>query len=306
MIKTAEDLLLEELTCFHTKLRLKDTTLGIGVSINRLPRTGEIRLITPTLDLLSMRAFTKQKVRHSLSNEKFTHWLPLYFGEKDVIETKRKVFEPATKEWENKTVTIDCKERMIHLLKKSISFICTGSTRKTFKSSMIMEVMPKLIITHVADLIQEYRHISILAIRRLVNFIRLFRLLIEIYPEVEKEIDDKIEAFIKSPEKRHKDHTSSLGDLLAMVTISNKFKIEDILTHYLEEQMDRQAFWILKEIPELDHTNIKYKDKEVVIEEARSEVCFKTGIAGFHITLFFYYLNKLVTEAQGKDMHKFC
>ena len=65
------------------------------------------------------------------------------------------------------------------MLKKSISFICTGSTRKPFKGSMIMEVLPKLIITHVADLIEDFKHVSILAIRRLVNFIRLFRLLID-------------------------------------------------------------------------------------------------------------------------------
>jgi hypothetical protein len=59
MVKTPEQLLSEELVCFHTKMKLRDTTLGIGISINRLPRTGEIRMITPTLDLLSMRAFTK-------------------------------------------------------------------------------------------------------------------------------------------------------------------------------------------------------------------------------------------------------
>jgi hypothetical protein len=89
MVTTPKELLLNELVCFHTKMKLKETTLGIGVSISRLPRTGEIRLITPTLDLLSMRAFVKQKVRFSLSNEKFTHWLPLYFGENDVMELKR-------------------------------------------------------------------------------------------------------------------------------------------------------------------------------------------------------------------------
>ena len=72
--------------------------------------------------------------------------------------------------------------------------------------------------------------------------------------------------------------------------------------------MDRQAFWILKEIPELDHTDEKYKDKEIVVEEERSEVCFKTGIAGFHITLFFFYLNKIVMEGDGsaKDLTKLC
>jgi hypothetical protein len=96
MIKTPDELLYDELTCFHTKLKIKDTTLGIGVSISRLPRTGEIRLITPTLDLLSMRAFVKQKVRYSLSNERFTHWLPLFFGEKDILEVKRNVIDPDT------------------------------------------------------------------------------------------------------------------------------------------------------------------------------------------------------------------
>jgi len=90
---------------------------------------------------------------------------------------------------------------------------------------------------------------------------------------------------------RHKDHTGSLGDLLAYVTVSKKYKFSDILPAYLEEQMDRQAFWIIKEIPELDHTDEKYKDKEVVVEEERTETCFKTGIAGFHITLFFNFLN---------------
>ena len=57
-------------------------------------------MITPTLDLLSMRAFIKHKVRYSLSNEKFTHWLPLFFGEKDVIEYKKKLFNNETKTWE--------------------------------------------------------------------------------------------------------------------------------------------------------------------------------------------------------------
>lgn len=120
-------------------------------------------------------------------------------------------------------------------------------------------------------------------------------------------MDQRIEDFIKNPEKRHKDHTGSLGDLLAFVTVSQKYKIGDILAHYLEEQLDRQAYWILKEIPELDHTDDKYKDKEVIVEEGRSEVCFKTGIAGFHITLFFFFLNRMVMETgDKKELDKLC
>jgi len=64
--------------------------------------------------------------------------------------------------------------------------------------------------------------------------------------------------------------------------------------------LDRQAFWILKEIPELDHEDEKYKGKEVILEEARNEACFKSTIAGYHLTLFFYQFNKLImTEKSG-------
>lgn len=89
---------------------------------------------------------------------------------------------------------------------------------------MILEVMPKIIITHVAEMIQEFRHVSILSLRRLMNFIRLFGLLIELYPDVKELIDQKIETFINEPDKRVKDHCGSLGDLLAMVCVCQKYK----------------------------------------------------------------------------------
>lgn len=46
-----------------------------------------------------------------------------------------------------------------------------------------------------------------------------------------------------------------------MAVVSQKYTIEDILDAYLAEQLDRQAFWIIKQIPELDHTDPKYKGK---------------------------------------------
>jgi len=175
-------------------------------------------------------------------------------------------------------------------------FLSAKSTRKEFHPDMILEILPKLMITHVQNLIKEFTHISILALRRLVNFIRLFHLCIELFPEVRAKLDAKIEEFLAHPQKRVKDYCSSLGDFLSFVTVSSKFKFGDILDAYLSEQMDRQAFWILQEIPELDHQDPKYKNKVVVLEEHRSEACFKTGLIGFHITLFYQYLNKIIIE----------
>jgi len=177
-------MLSDEFLCFHTRTRLSEASLGIGVSISRLPRTGEIRTVKAANDLLCLRAFGKNKIRKSIGNDSFSHWLPLYFGEFDKYVTKKQVFDEKEEQYIMVEKEVDPKERMVHLLKKSLCFLTTGNTRKPFKASMVLEVMPKLIITHIVDMVDEKKHMSIVAIRRLVNYIRLFRLLIELCPEV--------------------------------------------------------------------------------------------------------------------------
>ena len=105
--------------------------------------------------------------------------------------------------------------------------------------------MPKLIITHMVEMANERKHISIMALRRLINFIRLFRLTIEIVPGVQAAINDKLREFKENESKRVKDFTASLGDILAISIVSDELSMMDILECYLEEQLDRQAFWIL-------------------------------------------------------------
>jgi hypothetical protein len=225
----------EEFLCFHTRTPLAEATLGIGVSLSRLPRTGEIRSVTPSLDLLCLRAFTKQDVRKSIDGVKFTHWLPLYFGESKPYERKTQVFNNETKQYDKIVDKINPRERMIHLLKKSICFLTKKDTRKELTAEMVVEVMPKLLTTHLVDMVSDNTHASVVAIRRLVNFIRLFRLLIELKPEAEDIIAKRLQTFKDQPDKRVKDHCSALGDILSFATIHNKFKLQDVLDAYLEE-----------------------------------------------------------------------
>jgi len=140
-----------------------------------------------------------------------------------------------------------------------------------------------------------------LAIRRLVNFFRLFRLLIDLQPGTVDLIDEQLHTFISDPSKRVKDHTSSLGDLLSNVTVSNKFSFEELRDAYLEEQLDRQAFWIIQKIPELDHTDEKYKDKTDILEASRAEACFRTGLVGFRITMIFHTINSFFKDKFNGD-----
>ena len=85
-------------------------------------------------------------------------------------------------------------------------------------------------------------------------------MLIQMYPEISLEFDERLEEFIHDPAYRIKKVTPSLGDILVFVLVSDKHRLKDLLMHYIEEQLDRQVFWIVEKIPELDHT--KYGHKE--------------------------------------------
>lgn len=173
-------------------------------------------------------------------------------------------------------------------------------------AEMVIEIMPKLLTTHLVDMVSDNTHISLVAIRRLFNFIRLFRLLIELQPDAEKILNQRLKTFKEEPEKRVKDHCSALGDILSFATVSSSYKLNDVLDAYLEEQLDRQAFWIIRQIPELDHTDDKFKGKEVILEESRNEVCFKTGMVGFHITMIFYTISELIETKFAKNYKNIC
>ena len=86
---------------------------------------------------------------------------------------------------------------------------------------MVLEILPKLIITHMVEMANERKHISILAIRRLINIIRLFRLCIELVPGVMETINEKLRMFAEEVDKRVKDYTPSLGDVLSMSIVSD-------------------------------------------------------------------------------------
>ena len=111
--------------------------------------------------------------------------------------------------------TIDVKARFEKHFLNTISFICNGSKDKPFKTEQVLEFMPKLLMTHILDMMKENRHVSIVAIRRLLNFIRIFYYLIERDPKLEEIMSKKVEDFIQDPVNRLKDANicPNLGDI---------------------------------------------------------------------------------------------
>jgi hypothetical protein len=73
-----------------------------------------------------MRAFTKLRIRTALHGEKFTHWLPLFFGENEEFQLERQYHDHQLDEMVTETKTVNLKERFEKHLFNSMRFICNG------------------------------------------------------------------------------------------------------------------------------------------------------------------------------------
>jgi len=186
-----------------------------------------------------MKAFTKMKNKVGLDGKRFTHWLPLFFGENDTYDFTVEKFDEQSKKMVSSTNMIRTKQRFELHLKNSFRYLCQGSASIEYTDENVLEIMPKLITTHVMDILKDRKYRSVLSLRRFFNFIRLFHYLIDISPSLKPKIESKVSKFISNPEERHRKVTSSLGDLLALATVTGQFSHRDFMKVYLEEQMVR-------------------------------------------------------------------
>ena len=115
--------MIEETFCFHTRLNVKQTLLGTGVAYSRLARTKQINKIYTTIDYVSLKAF-KEGLRKSINKKRFTHWVPLYFGE-----------------------AVSDKEKTLEHFRKCLSLIATNRSDQ-FDESLILKIMPYTLLTH--------------------------------------------------------------------------------------------------------------------------------------------------------------
>jgi NLR family CARD domain-containing protein 3 len=215
-----------ELVCFYTRQNFEEDCIGVGISYSKNLRTGEIKSIQSSLDLISLRAFMNHKLRLSSFNTRFSHWLPIY-------------------------INGDHGKKAMYLAERSISIICTGN-HFNFKPSMVLEIFPKIMSTMVVEVTSGKTHASIKALKGYCWFQRMFLNFVATYPELKKQCEETISSFIKDEKKRHKDVVPNLGEFLQLMTVTD-FTWKDIKDAYIEESFIRNVFWILNKYPELEN-----------------------------------------------------
>ena len=221
-----EDIAKNELVCFYTRQSFEEDCLGIGISYSKNLRTGEIKSIQTSLDIISLRAFMNHKLRLSSFNTRFSHWIPIYINEKHG-------------------------KKAMYLAERSISIICTGN-HSNFKPSMVLEIFPKIMSTMVVEVTSGKTHASLKALKGYCWFHRMFLMFVSTYPELKKQCETTISEFIKDEKKRHKDNVPNLGEFLQLMTVSD-LTWKDIKDSYIEESFVRNVFWILNKYPELEN-----------------------------------------------------
>jgi ubiquitin-protein ligase/Ran GTPase-activating protein (RanGAP) involved in mRNA processing and transport len=262
-VKSEETLYQDSLRCFHSKLGIDETHLGIGLKVTTIARNGEINQCQPILDYISLKSFYKNGIRRSVTNETFGYWMPLYFKK-------------------------DQKDKTLALAKKALSFICTNNSHR-FEQKMVAKVMLKCISTTIMKIIEQKRHPSILIIRHLLNFHTLLLLFVREYPEIVKEFDHEIEKFISSEDNRIKKNCPNLALIMVYLLFSEKYKFENVVASLNEEQLDRQVFWILKKIPELEDDS-----GTITVDENRVRVTFSSQIMGYLLVCFYHDYIKIL------------
>jgi hypothetical protein len=110
------------------------------------------------------------------------------------------------------TKTTNTKERFETHFHNSLCYIANGSTKKPYSHQQAMNIMLKLIGTHIVDMMKENRHVSIVAIRRVFNFMRLLLHLMQQDPKIQADVDERVKSFMSSPDKRHKSQQPNLMD----------------------------------------------------------------------------------------------
>lgn len=272
---TEEQRMVEETFCFHTRLNVKQTVLGTGIAFSKLARTKQINTIYTTVDLVSMKAF-KEGLRKALNKKRFTHWIPFFFGEE-----------------------ITNKDRILDHFRKNLSLLVTNRSDQ-FDESLILKTMPYMMLTHALQALADKDYSSIKGLRMFLMFHRAFMFMLDSHPNVKQDLETRIKNFIESEEYRHKNHTPDLGVLMACLSVSEKFSIEQIKQALLFESLDRKVLWTSKKVPQL--LEILKKD----LDEANCKLSFETNLQSHQLMLFFYFfINQLLERGQGaKDLNE--
>ncbi|KNE65212.1 hypothetical protein AMAG_19444 [Allomyces macrogynus ATCC 38327] len=229
-----------DLRCWYTRVSFTDDVLGLPVEITVNPRTKQVDYAMPTMAFLSRTAFYSLHVRVTPGDKRtFTHWLPLYLSETHFDRALADV------------------QRFVAALAQP------GTAGPVFDPSMINAVFPKLLNTCAVLLADRGLHASDTAVELYTQLHRVWVACLHRYPAQQANVEHRLSRFMSGEVHRTKTAVPSLGDLLALLSVSEQYGWAQLAQPLLEEVMHRSVLWIGKSNPALIK---RWQDEDRVVQ----------------------------------------
>ncbi|CAF2631359.1 unnamed protein product [Rotaria sp. Silwood2] len=252
----------EKLTCGITKQNFIDDPICLGYPL-LVKRDNYGRLWPETiLELISYDAYVAEIQKsgenkldyyehltfRSVTGKDYNHWLPIFINEEHFRKGQT-------------------------IIQNSISVIyngtALGSARYDFKPIMALNVLTTLMNKSSVQLFNGQMFESKHAIEAYCHFLRLLMHFIDIYPELDRHINETIENFSKDIRNRNKKVVSDIGEFLIKVALSKNYRFDQIKKYIYEEYFARQIYWIQRKNIIHNLLDIKINDLSNIFEAVK-------------------------------------
>jgi stress response protein SCP2 len=239
----------QDLMCFNSRVTKCDqgAILGIPIWYTTNPKTGCLDYATSTFDIISYESYSKNLIRRTVWGEKFTNFLPIYIDEEH-FKRGLGLLVSVSKE----------------IVMKGISTVSSSSMKNGRPShqklnlwapknepEMVLTFLTKMMNTQVVLLCDKGISASEVA---LIGYCQLHRLLLatlNTFPQLKILIRQRLKEFAQKPDRRVKEFTPSLGELLAYLSVSDTYGWDQLSMAYLKECFDRSVLWSCTKDPSL-------------------------------------------------------
>ncbi|KAK6359416.1 hypothetical protein TWF696_000576 [Orbilia brochopaga] len=274
-----------EMRCFASKVTMDEDVLGLPVDFSVNPKTKQVDYIylVDSSDLLSRTAFMADGVRRTTWNREFSAWCPMFLSD----EHFRRALP-------------DIQEFMVKMSPE------LGT--RIFSPRMVLSVIPKMMNTLVVLLMDEGEKVSTKAVEGYFMLHRLFRALVNEYPQLQVEIEERIRRVLEREDNRTKSALPNLGNFLPLLSVSEKYSwvTPGMSRAIIGESFDRGVIWAARENRGVLNVN-KFPPSAVAANEAYLKLWLEPGrvsrrLLAFHVRLLYQLQQKPGSTSSVDDL----
>ncbi|KAJ3129198.1 hypothetical protein HK098_002182 [Nowakowskiella sp. JEL0407] len=224
-----------ELRCLFTKLTRVETTLGFGLHVEN---EGSQVFTLSEFEYIIYVAFDTHKVRLSVWKKPFEFFLPYAI----------------CKEHFSRSFT--CLQRSVRKLAQNVlvpKYMSMEDLERPFTAMTLLIKMMNSIVVSLFKVASSHneRHVLVAAsekaVQVYVSILHLVLSLMERHDEFAKEIEEKVEKFVETPNYRLKERTPDIGEWLMYLGLSQKSMWNhDVAKKLIPQFLSRTVMWMLR------------------------------------------------------------